>query len=90
MGSMDTRGNLGGIGEMGDMFKMGGMSDMVEQTEREQCAWPPAHGRTGNLGLGDLGGHRDLGGIHGRHRWTTSTRSVYPLHPLPSLSTDMP
>ena len=75
------------LGSMG-VFTMGGMSDMAGRTEREQCARPPAHGRTGNLGLGDLGGYGDLGGMHGRRRWTTSTRRcppVYPLHPLPSL-----
>ena len=84
MGTMDTRGNLDG------MFNMGGMSVMAERTEHEQCAWPPAYRRTGNPGLGDLGGHGNLGGMHGRRRWTTSTRrcpSVHPLHALPSLPT---
>ena len=37
--------NLGGMGNTGGKFTMGGMSDMAGQTEREQCAWPPAHGR---------------------------------------------
>jgi hypothetical protein len=31
-------------GNMGGNVTMGGMNDMAVQTEREQCAWPPAQG----------------------------------------------